>query len=154
MKKVAIICQPFDIGGAQIMVKNLVKNLVAVDVAIFAMGKRVDNDLTKEVEAACSVEYCDGSGFFDRYRKLKKALKKYKPDVLHSHLSGNRYAAVYTIFHRVRMVSTMHTVPNKAYRPKVEKLIRFVQHISKLITLFLQSLGESNPCWWNENPLS
>jgi len=70
---------------------------------------------------------------FRTFLKLYDELNEFKPDVVHTHLSGAIYALPWVIFHNVKMIHTVHTVPKLEFPKIVQKILRFFYVIDKAI---------------------
>lgn len=115
--KVAVVLPYFGRGGAENMVAHLVSHLDLdqVNVQVFCIfGKPQQNHLEEEVRShGVNITYIGkGLGFSPSAAiKLYKALNKFEPDVIHTHLSGGFYAGFWVLFHNIKMLHTVHNMP-------------------------------------------
>lgn len=143
--KVLFLVENFTIGGAQRMVYELVKNIdkTNFDVKVFCYKNRVYNALESAVEQCVEVEYLDLDKYnlIRKYYYISKAIKKYKPDILHAHLVAQLYAVPWAMIHHKPVIITAHTRPDKAFVKKVEFLIKNALRAKKL---YIVAVSEAN----------
>lgn len=56
--------------------------------------------------------------------QMVKAIQATKPDIVHAHLGSVGFASVWSMLYRKPLVITAHTKPEKAFSPKIEKMVR------------------------------
>lgn len=129
--RVAIVLPYFYHGGAENMVSRLVShlNLKKIEAEVFCIyGKPMGNHLEKAVkDHKVPIHYIGkGKGFSPKAMiRLWNELAAFKPDVIHTHLSACVYCAGYVLTHRVKMLHTVHNMPQyELIKPK-----RLVMHI-------------------------
>lgn len=116
--RIAIVHYLFGCGGAEHMVSELAshinKNLFDVRV-ICIYGQRKGNEMERAVEdSGASISYL---GFKDSESRLKgiyrtwNELNSFKPDVVHTHLGAVQYCLPWVLAHGVKLVHTVHNVP-------------------------------------------
>lgn len=126
--KIIIILGKFGFGGAENMVYESIKNMdrEKFEISVICTHSRRDVDLTRKVEEICPITYLNQ----DHRMGLKqvvvtlRAIKKQSPDVVHAHMGGVGFAAIWSIIYRKPVVITIHTKPEKEFSKKVETLIR------------------------------
>lgn len=127
-RKITIILDAFTMGGAEHMVYELAKNVDTnyFDVNILCYMRRHDTLLTKQVEERFPLTYLNQSGHITPATvwRVVRAIQKMKPDVVHAHLGGAAFGAIWSILFRKPLVVTVHTKPEKAFTKKIEMLIR------------------------------
>lgn len=139
--RVAVVLPYFSSGGAENMVAHLVSHLDLdkVNVQVFCIfGNPQGNHLEEEVRShGVDIIYIGkGLGFSPLAAiKLYKALNKFGPDVIHTHLMACMYSAPWVILHKNKMLHTIHSVP------KAENNYR----IRKIVTTFLYKTGKAVP---------
>lgn len=129
MKRLVILIENLEVGGAQNMVFELVKNINSDEfsVSILCSGRKRDSVVEERLEKICDVFYMNIAGHIklsDMAKVLKK-IKNLKPDILHAHLGGITYALPYTLIFRKPLIVTAHTKPEKAFSRLNEKILRF-----------------------------
>ena len=133
--KLVVILSGFGFGGAEHMVYEKIKNVdrEKYDVHAICIHSRKDIELTRRVEEICPVTYLNQ----DRRMGIKqvittiRAIKKQKPDVVHAHMGGVGYAAIWSVIYRRPVVITIHTKPEQEFSKKVETLIRMSLRFGK-----------------------
>ena len=124
MIRVAIVLEDFSIGGAQRVVSELVQNLNQknVKLLVLCLKQRDATDLAEEAEKNADVRYLaiKGRNLIKNYLRVSKELKAFKPDVVHAHLVGQLYSVPWGLLHKVPVIITAHTKPEKAFIKKIE----------------------------------
>ena len=133
MIRVAIVLEDFSIGGAQRVVSELIQNLNQKDVKllVLCLKERDATDLAEEAEKTAEVRYLaiKGKNLLKNYLRVSNELKAFKPDVVHAHLVGQLYSVPWGLLHKVPVIITAHTKPEKAFIKKIEWLISYgVKH--------------------------
>lgn len=133
MIRVAIVLEDFSIGGAQRVVSELVQNLNQknVKLLVLCLKQRDATDLAEEAEKNADVRYLaiKGRNLIKNYLRVSKELKAFKPDVVHAHLVGQLYSVPWGLLHKVPVIITAHTKPEKAFIKKIEWMISYgVKH--------------------------
>jgi len=127
-KRLVILLDCFSIGGAENMVYELIKKLDAnlFDVQVLCYMKPRDTQLEKNVKELCPLIHLNQSGMVTASTIfcVIRQLRKMKPDVVHAHLGGAGFGAIWTLIFRKQLVITVHAKPEKAFSSKIEKLIR------------------------------
>lgn len=122
----------FAVGGAENMVYELAKNIdkQKINLHILCYGTRRDNALSEAVEKVCDVRYLNttGSITISTVRKVISALDEINPDVVHGHMGGIGFAAIWSFIRRRGFAATIHTRPDKAFSKKIEMLFRLRMH--------------------------
>jgi glycosyltransferase involved in cell wall biosynthesis len=149
---VTITIDELDMGGAQHVVYELVKNIdtLKYNITIICTDGKVESLLQKEMiemsaERHFSIIFLKTRNFkniqsrfvlFDKIcNKLKRIfrdlniildlstrLKKLKPDIVHAHQHGI-WAAYWTLFHGIPIITTIHTNPQATFPRETEKFI-------------------------------
>lgn len=58
--------------------------------------------------------------------KMYKLLKKIKPDIIHTHLHSYPYVMLYAINHKVKILHTIHNMPEFESKKSGQKILRFL----------------------------
>ena len=126
--KVAVVLPYFGNGGAEHMVAELLSSLDLQQVLpkVFCVyGEPLQNTLEQSVlNRGIEIEFIGkGKGFsFAAVQKLASALKRFAPDVVHTHLYACLYALPWAVLNRVGMLHTFHSLPEVENRRLVRKL--------------------------------
>lgn len=127
MKRLLIAIGNLNIGGGQTVVRKLVENIdrTQYEVKVLCCGPQRGTVTEKKVSEVCEVEYLgmNGTNVFGLVRAFR-SISSYAPDVIHAHLGGVNVALPWCLLHKKRLVITAHTKPEKAFTPKMEKLVR------------------------------
>jgi glycosyltransferase involved in cell wall biosynthesis len=131
MKKIRVlhIVPTLNPGGAERVAVHIVTRLNSqrYEAAVVSLGKREESDLDRLLqEAGVEVRYFGKPPGFDyrMYFRLHRALRDYRPDVVHTHIHVLRYALPSMLL--LRRASLLHTIHNLAER-EVEPRARFIQ---------------------------
>ena len=128
-KKVLIILPGFAMGGAENMVYELSNHINPenFDVSVLCYCGKQNTSLEKKAEDRIDVHYvnCAGTVTPQKIHTVLREIDKIRPDVVHAHMGGALYAALWTLKKRKPLVVTIHTTPQKAFSKLVEKVLRF-----------------------------
>lgn len=72
--------------------------------------------------------------------KLKKAIKQFKPDIIHTHLYAIKYAILATLFKKIKIVHTVHNVAEKEANSRDRKFNKFFYKRKKAIPVALSEI--------------
>lgn len=96
------------------LASHINKNLFDVRV-ICIYGQREDNEMERAVEdSGASIMYLGFAGSENRFKGISQtwsALNSLKPDVVHTHLGAVQYCLPWVLAHGVKLVHTVHNVP-------------------------------------------
>lgn len=110
------------------MVYELAKNmdLDCFDVSILCYMCKANTLLEKQVEELFPVTYLNRNGHItpSTVWRVVRSLQKMRPDVVHAHLGGAGFGAIWSVLFHKPLVITVHTKPEKAFTRKIEALIR------------------------------
>lgn len=124
--KIVFMIGTLDIGGGQIMLKNLIKYIYKNNtIYVVVFGSKVNNSIESFIEEKCFVKYIDNGNLIS-FIKVSRFVKQIKPDIIHGHLTGNKFAALWSFFYKKKIVITMHTIPQKAFSKRIEGLVRYL----------------------------
>jgi len=153
--KVAIVCTSFTIGGAENMVAQLIVNIDKENIRIYPIltSARCENHLQALVDdTGIDCIYLLDKKKKNAIDKIKimssmwKCLKKIKPDIIHTNLSSVIYTIPYVIFHRVKLIHTVHNVPDKDLLPVMICILRFLIRLGKCRLISISTTIQSMIC--------
>ena len=114
-------------GGAEIMCENLTLELknMGVDVKIVSLYNQKTPITERLKESGVEIIFLDKKPGMDisMFKKLKKVFEKEKPDVVHSHLSSQKYAMIAA--KKAKVPSRAHTVHSVAQKEltRIDKIL-------------------------------
>mgnify|MGYP003289886893 CR=1 FL=1 len=135
--KIVIFTPGLVTGGAEIMAVRLAVYLRKLDkdVEVVSLSKDA-NDINEKrlLESNIKVNFIDSTSSSKVKRLINtwRTLSKLKPDVIHSHISGTIYAIPWVLFHKVKLVHTIHTKPDVEFPKYILKIFKFLCKINKL----------------------
>ena len=132
MKKtrVTVLIGNFDFGGAQQMVYEQIKHAdqQRYDLQVLCYDPKHNTPLEEQVEALVPVTYLERRNFGsvgpDMIARVVWALQRTRPDVVHAHLSGVGFGAIWSMIFGKPLVITVHSKPEEAFLSRTQKLIR------------------------------
>lgn len=138
MKKIAIITPALITGGAETMAVRLAININKNKyyVKVFCLSKKNNTALEKLLEEGnIDVEYLEkkGTGSFKTIVKTWRKLSAFKPNIVHSHISGTIYALPWILCHNCRLIHTVHTRPDKEFSARFRSVLRWLAKFKKVI---------------------
>lgn len=155
-KKILVVLPGFAVGGAENMVYELCHYMdrSIFDVWIICYGGRYGTFLEEKAEAENHVVYLDCSGkvTFAKCFKVFKAFSKINPDIIHAHMGGVVYAALWTLLNRKPLVVTAHTTPQKAFSHSIEKIIYLRMKLRKFCLIMVSKENYKLACSYYKNP--
>lgn len=127
-KRLTIMINGFWYGGAQNMVYEQLKNVDTdrYEVSVVSNIPKSTSTLEDRVCALFPVTYLNGGNAvtLKTVFQMVKAIQATKPDIVHAHLGSVGFAAIWSMLFRKPLVITVHTKPEKAFNPKIEKMVR------------------------------
>lgn len=126
--KIAIVCSDMGVGGGETIAARLCTyiNSDKFEVKLFFVGEYEDNQIASLLKENNVQYFCAGarSGFtFKHYKIFSKAMKEFKPDVVHAHLDVT-YSWVWTLLHRKPLIFTLHSNPFRWKDKRVQFLMK------------------------------
>lgn len=127
-KKVLIILPSFTIGGAENMVYELSNNINTeyFDVVVLCYCGKQNTSLEKKAEHRIDVHYvnCAGTVTCSKIYIVFREINRIQPDIVHAHMGGALYAALWTLKTRKPLVVTIHATPKNAFSNLIENVLR------------------------------
>ena len=146
MKTIAIVTGTLYTGGAEAMAAQLAINIDKTNYAVkvICLGDSIDSPIEALLnEHSIDIVYLnkDLSVNIKTFFVLGKILSEVKPDVIHTHISGAIYSAPWVLFHKLKMIHTIHTTPKDEFSKKIRCGLKLMCKISKavLVTVSLQN---------------
>ena len=130
MKKtrLTVVISDLGFGGAQNMVYEQLKfaDRQGYDISVVVLGPKKDTPIAQSLGAMLPVKYAGHCGRVTPITicKMLWMIQVTKPDIVHGHIGGVGFAAMWAKLFRKPLVVTAHTKPEKAFTPKVEKQVR------------------------------
>lgn len=96
------------------------------DISVVVLGKKKDTPIAQKLAEMLPIKYAGHCGRVTPMTiyKMISAIQRTKPDIVHGHIGGVGFAAMWAKIFRKPLVITAHTKPEKAFTPKVEKQVR------------------------------
>ena len=127
-KHLTVIISDLGFGGAQNMVYEQLKHAdrERYDISVVVLGPRKDTPIAQKLETVLPIKYAGHCGRVTPTTicKMLWTIQTTKPDIVHGHIGGVGFAAMWAKVFRKPLVITAHTKPEKAFSPKVEKQVR------------------------------
>lgn len=136
MKKVAVIIPSFAVGGAEVMVSQLITHLDTsrFKVLVIVLYDRVSTHIQKSVDkSGVQVKYLQKRkseklrGFWLMYHSLSE----FRPDIIHTHLSFI-YTVPWILTHKVTAIHTVHCNP---YEDQYKRILAYLMRRKKLVQI-------------------
>lgn len=126
MKKLLLYIGNLEIGGAQRVVYELVKNVKEYEVFVLVHSSDPKNSLSEKIVKEADVRFLniEGSLTVKNFFKVMKAIRKIDPDVVHCHLGVVYLGYFWCRLHKRKCVATVHTRPDAAFNGNNLKAIR------------------------------
>lgn len=131
MKKIAVVIDNLELGGAQTMVSRLVSNLDRdkFNIKVFVLRNNINKEIEKEF-------YSKGINFtivdigqdttigkkLYAFRVIVKILNEFSPEIIHAHLDF-LYAPLYCLFSSVKLIITIHGWPDRVINNRFKMLV-------------------------------
>lgn len=135
--KIVLTIPDFCTGGAEKMVAELASaiNKDKYDVTVLVIRKPLDNNIERSIPKHVNVIYLNKGYGFDLKVLVKciHTLKKIKPDILHTHIQSFVYCVPYVIFHKVKMLHTIHNIPEEEAKGNRRRILKFLYKTGKAI---------------------
>lgn len=134
-KRLTVVISDLGFGGAQNMMYEQLKyaDFNRYSISVVVLGIKQNTPLEAQIEARFPVVYAGHIGRVTPMTILKMLceIQKTKPDIVHGHIGGVGFAAVWAGIFRKPLVITVHTKPEKAFTEKVEKKVKAALEIGK-----------------------
>lgn len=128
--KIAYIISSLDVGGAQTMLLKLIteymndkNNQIKIFVKSNRSGSFIESELEKIGVEIYYLQHKNKKSIIKitSYLKFLLEIKKFNPNVIHSHLENN-LSLLYAIFMHKKIIVTIHSWPNRFLNGKIRKL--------------------------------
>ena len=134
----------FDMGGAERMCETLSLELFSLghEVLVISLYSNVTPITDRLSDKGIKILFLDKRKGFDYkcVRKLKRIIKEFNPDVIHSHLYAIKYVALSTLFNqKIKLVHTIHNVAKKE-TSKINRIFNGFFFRSRIIPIALSDL--------------
>ncbi|MBR3289717.1 MAG: glycosyltransferase family 4 protein [Clostridia bacterium] len=127
--KIMQIIPVFSMGGGEIMCETLTTELVRRGHQVLAVSLYSDEtDITRRLQkSGIDVRFLGKKRGLDLscLFRLRRLIRRWKPDVIHTHLYALKYAALAKAFLRIPGVHTIHNVAEREATGNDQKLNRF-----------------------------
>lgn len=149
--KVAMILPVFTTGGAESVVAQLVTNFdtTQMDVEVISMYARQGHPFEEKIEeAGIRVHYLNKGSNRSPAAMLRlwKLLSQMKPDVVHSHMYASFYALPWILFHKPKLVHTIHIQPDDEFTPVFRKVLRMGKKLGKIQPVTISRVNQEVAC--------
>lgn len=137
MKNIVITIPDFCTGGAEKMVAEIASgiNKQKFHVTVLALRKQLFNDIESSISSEVEIIYLNkGKGFdFKTLLKCYCVLLSIKPDIIHTHIQSFMYVIPYVFLHNVKMLHTIHNIPEEESKGLRRKALSFLFKHNKAI---------------------
>ena len=135
--KLVVVAPSLTTGGAETMIARLVSNIDANKFnlkVVILRGTSEDALIRQLIEGNIDVSILSEKkvGAIETLKDLNKVFKNFKPQVIHSHISGTIYSLPWALFHKCVLVHTIHTKPDVEFSNKISFLLRCFCKMKKL----------------------
>lgn len=150
--RLAIVCGTMNVGGGETMSAKLAGYIdhERFDVKYFVISDYIDNQIAARLRDDGTDFVCLGlptSFSFKNYKVFKKAMKEFKPDVIHDHLFSP-YSWVWALLHNKPMITTIHGNPGKGdRRVKAIMKAKSVQGHLRVIACSKKTMEQTKDCY-------
>lgn len=135
-KKVAIILGSFAMGGAETMVCELAChiNKEKYDLQVICINGSCNSPLEQKLkENKIKVKYLNNitKVNIEGITKVWQELSSYKPDIIHTHISGVVFSIPWIVCHSTKFIHTVHTSPEKEFNKKIQFFLKILYKLGK-----------------------
>ena len=135
--RLAVVAPSLTTGGAETMIVRLVSNLDAheFNVKVVVLRGNQENTLIKQLienNIDITILSDEKEKKFKALKGLNRFFRNFKPQVIHSHISGTIYSLPWTFFHKCALVHTIHTKPDVEFSNKINVLLKIFCRLKKL----------------------
>ncbi len=144
------IIPAFGVGGAETMCENLVYELMNMGHKVIVVSLYdEDTMITKRMkERGVKILYLHkkrGIDFLLIFR-LRKLIKKIRPDVVHTHLYALKYAFFSKLFLKIKGVHTMHSVAEMEASLSDQRINKVIYRLKSFIPVSLSEEVQKSVC--------
>ncbi len=144
--KVAIVIPGLCFGGAETMVTQLVKHIDKSKFDVYLIAKRTlfQNEakaLLEKIENINIISLDENKGINLRaIFKMSQILKKIRPNVIHTHLHIYAYLFPYVLFHKVKVLHTVHNMPIYESKKSGKLILKILFKLKKAIPVGISDI--------------
>ena len=136
--KVVLFTPGLITGGAEMMAARLAASLAneQINLEVICLSKEQNTFNEKKIQdKGIKIYYLNknSGASIKTIFKAWKLLNKIKPDVIHSHISGTIYSIPWVMFHKCKLVHTIHTKPDVEFSKKITNIFKFMLKRKKMI---------------------
>ncbi|NLY08801.1 MAG: glycosyltransferase family 4 protein [Tissierellia bacterium] len=144
MVRLAIVVPSLVTGGAENMAAQLAaaidKNRFYVELLVMSSPKGTNIEKTVKDAGVKTVYFNKELGFsIKTLWEVYKYLNQFKPDVIHTHLSGFVYAIPWALLHGVTLLHTIHNRPIYEARGNIRRVLKFLYKKRRAIPVAISS---------------
>lgn len=136
-KKIVITIPDLCTGGAEKMVVELASNLnkEEFEVYVLVIRKPLNNELERSISSNVNIIYLNKDYGFNPLTlwQCYKKLLLIKPDIIHTHIQSFTYVVPYIMCHGVKMIHTIHNIPEEEAKGLRRKLLKFLFKYKKAV---------------------
>lgn len=152
MKKIAMVLDSLETGGAQTMVSRLVSciDCSKYETKVFVLRNKKKSKIEKEfMDSGVNYTYINiGEDVsivkkVKAYRMFSKEMKAYKPDVIHAHLDF-LYSPLYCMTSQSKLIVTIHGWPERIFKNVYKRIMNFYILKKKMILVGCAKTVEKN----------
>jgi len=134
-KRITVVINNLGVGGAERMVYELLRKIDSEHFAVCVLCymRKGSTPLEQYVENLFPITYLNHTGHvtFKAIIRVVYAIWKTNPDLVHAHLGGAGFSAIWAVLFRKPLIITVHTKPEKAFTEKIEMFIRMALRAGK-----------------------
>jgi glycosyltransferase involved in cell wall biosynthesis len=143
--KIAIVVPSLVIGGAENMAAqlaaNIDKNRFCVELLVMSSPKETNIEKTVKDAGVKTVYFNKELGFsIKTLWVVYKYLNQFKPDVVHTHLSGCVYAIPWALLHGVTMLHTIHNRPIYEVEGSIRRVLKFLYKKRRAVPVAISNI--------------
>lgn len=153
--KLVIVCSSFSVGGAENMVAQLIANIRKDEFEVYPIltNARCDNQIQALVDnAKIECVYLSKVTKKNNIERIKiffhmwKYLRDIRPDVIHTNLSCVFYCIPYVLFHRAKLLHTVHNIPEKDLSSSLIFMLKILIMLGKARLISISGKIQSKIC--------
>lgn len=126
--KLTTLLDAFTMGGAEHMIYEHIKNIDTqhFDLNVLCYMQKQNTLLAERVEKQVPVTYLNQGGHITLKTiwRVVRAIQDSKPDIVHAHMGGAAFGAIWSILFGKPLVITIHAKPGEGFNKRIETLVR------------------------------